>query len=216
MKTFKLITNKKLLLPLAVVIFLLVVLLVFVRKDARLDTAVFDTIGPHITARRTGIMEFISFFGNHMFLIPANLLLVLLFAWRKEKWLAIKAAIIALSSLSVMSLIKNIVQRHRPDHPLVDGITNYSFPSGHAFMSVAFFGLLIMIAQKKISRKNILLLFNCLVLMLLFIIGFSRVYLRVHFTTDVLAGWCLGSLWLVAMAQFTDKLEERNSIRKPV
>jgi membrane-associated phospholipid phosphatase len=214
MKLLVPIANKKVLLPLAVVVFISVVILVFVRKDARLDAAVFDMIGPHITKSRTSVMEFISFFGNHMFLIPANLLLVLLFAWKKEKWMAIKVAVIALSSLSLMSLIKNIAQRHRPDNPLVDGITNYSFPSGHAFMSVAFFGLLIIVAKSVITQRNKQLLFTILLLLVIVVIGFSRVYLRVHFTTDVLAGWSLGSLWLVAMNQFTDKLELKNTVRK--
>lgn len=189
----------------AVLLFILVVLNVFVQHNTIPDETVFSFIAPYRTAGFTSSMNFISFYGNHNFLVPANLLLVVYFFVQKKKQLAWLTLAIALSSLGLMSLIKNLVQRHRPAEPLVAGVTNYSFPSGHAFMSVAFYGLLIWFTltwYNKNKRRQQLVV--TLLLLIIFMIGFSRIYLRLHYTTDVLAGLCLGSLWLVLLLTVAD------------
>jgi undecaprenyl-diphosphatase len=144
--------------------------------------------------------------GNHRFLVPANLLLIAYFIIIKNKWWAIRVGGVALSSLGLMSVLKNLIQRDRPAMPLVDGITNYGFPSGHALMSVAFFGLLIMWTAetiKKKAQKNLIIGF-CIFLVV--VIGFTRIYLRVHYTTDVIAGWCAGIIWLGISVLLIEKL----------
>jgi undecaprenyl-diphosphatase len=121
--------------------------------------------------------------------------------------MAIRTSFVLLSSLLLMSLLKRLIQRQRPPDPLVDGITNFSFPSGHAFMGVAFYGLLIWYTSVCISNKW---LRRIVILFLLFIIaaiGFSRIYLRVHYATDVIAGVCIGFVWLDFCLWFIDKRE---------
>ncbi len=163
----------------------------------RFDNTIFNLITPHITDSRTRLMKFITFYGNHGFLIPANILLVLFFIVRKDKWMAITIGVVALSSLGLMSLLKNTTQRHRPSDPLVPGITNFSFPSGHAFMSVAFYGLLIWLAIYYVSVKWKRYAINAFLMLVILVIGFTRVYLRVHYASDVIAGYCAGILWLL-------------------
>jgi len=178
-------------------VFIALVIMVFVARAGEPDQAVFQWVDGWRTAAGTRFMQFITFYGNHAFLIPANLLLAVAFLLRKKFFLAITILAIALSSLGVMSLTKNIAQRHRPADPLISGITNYSFPSGHAFMTVAFFGLLTWLTlsfiKERWKRNSLVGLF----LLLILIIGLSRIYLRVHYTTDVLAGWSLGTAWLM-------------------
>jgi undecaprenyl-diphosphatase len=174
------------------------------------DQKIFNGIAPHITEGRTRFMLFISFFGNTYFLVPANLLLLFYFFLKKNKWWSIRVAAVSLSSLGVMSLIKNMVHRHRPPQPLVDGITNFSFPSGHAFMSVAFYGLLVYITvvllKKGWQQQMIIIFFMILILL----ISFSRIYLRVHYTTDIIAGLSMGTAWLI----FTLVVLERMQVKK--
>ncbi|MCX6317217.1 MAG: phosphatase PAP2 family protein [Bacteroidetes bacterium] len=184
----------------ASLLFITITILVFVQHSQWPDDPVFAFISPYRNADFTRSMNFVTFYGNHDFLVPANLLLVILFFVRKNKGLAWFTLVTALSSLGLMSLIKNLVQRHRPVAPLVSGVTNYSFPSGHAFMSVAFYGLLIWLALTYYSKdkwkQRLLILF---LLLLIFTIGFSRIYLRLHYTTDVVAGLCLGTMWLLIL-----------------
>lgn len=96
-----------------------------------------------------------------------------------------------------MVLLKQLFQRKRPLSPLLKAAKGLSFPSGHAIMAVTFYGLLIYILQHTIDINWLRILSTILIIILIFLIGFSRVYLRVHYASDVLGGFIIGSLWLL-------------------
>jgi membrane-associated phospholipid phosphatase len=198
---------KKILLVAALSLIILLVWVVFIHGRNSFDQKTFDLIGPHITERRTRIMELISFLGNHFFLVPVILLMIAYFLVQKKKWMAIRATTVLLSSLLLMSLLKRLIHRDRPPDPLVHGITNFSFPSGHAFMSVAFYGLLIWYASEYIQRAWLRRMVIVLLLGIIAAIGVSRIYLRVHYATDVIAGICCGFVWLDFCLWFIDRKE---------
>lgn len=177
------------------------------------DEKIFNAIAPYITDARTNFMKCVSFLGNHKFLIPANLLFIAFLIVRGGKSDAIAAGAIALSSLGSMSLLKNMVGRHRPPAPLVDGITNFSFPSGHAFMSVVFYGLLVWWAV-RFARNRVVKISTVIFLsLLILLISFSRIYLRVHYTTDVVAGLCAGICWLWFCLWLTNKIKPASGFK---
>ena len=124
-------------------------LLVFaVRKPMKrykpLDLAVFDRLQHYPNPRRNRFMLTITFLGKHQFLVPANLLLIFYFLWgARQTWLSIRVLAISLSSLVLMLLLKALFARKRPLLPLLQAARGLSFPSGHAIMSVAFFGMII-------------------------------------------------------------------------
>ncbi len=204
-------TAKKILLAISLLFIFFLVWVVFVYGSNSFDQKTFDLINPHITESRTRIMRFISFLGKHSFLIPVIFSLIAWFIIKKNKWMAIRTAAILLSSLLLMSLLKSLIKRQRPPDPLVDGITNYSFPSGHAFMSVAFYGLLIWYATMYIRSKWLQRLAIFFLLLVIAAIGFSRIYLRVHYATDVIAGICIGFVWLDFCLWFIDKKQSSGS-----
>ena len=203
-------TLYRVVLCIAAVILLFIVWLIFIVKNTQPDDSIFNFLSYHTTAPRTNTMKVITFFGNHNFLIPANLLAIAFFMFKKSKQDALRVLIIAVSSLGIMSLLKTLFHRHRPINPLIEGITNFSFPSGHAFMSVAFFGLLIYFISHRLKanwRKPLLI---SILLFIIFLIGFSRVYLRVHYTTDVIAGWIFGVFWLLLCLSVLNKFLNKN------
>jgi membrane-associated phospholipid phosphatase len=178
-------------------VFFFMLWLVFYYRNSTFDSTIFAAISPHISGAGTRFMKSVSFLGSHKFLIPANFILIALFMLKKNKRAAIRAGVVALSSLGLMSLLKRLFQRHRPADPLVDGITNFSFPSGHAFMSVAFYGLLCCWVWFSVHNKRQKNMAIAILFLLILIIGFSRIYLRVHYATDVLAGFAAGTAWLL-------------------
>lgn len=184
---------------------LLMIWQVFIRNDHAADNRVFEIIAPIINDTRTNWMKKLSFLANHRFLIPANLFLIAILLIAKKRKTALIVLFTALSSLGLMSLLKNLFQRNRPADSLVSGITNYSFPSGHAFMGMAFYGLLIWLALQYIPQKTVRILTILFLSFLLLTIGISRVYLRVHYTTDVIAGFGLGFGWLYACIYLAKK-----------
>jgi membrane-associated phospholipid phosphatase len=182
---------------------------VFITGSTDFDQSVFDKLQPYVNETNNKIMLFITFLGKHDFLIPANLALIAYFLFiKKHKWYSIKIPAIAISSLLMMFFLKNLFGRERPLIPLLEQAGGLSFPSGHALMSMTFYGLLIYIVWNSIKNQPLKWSLVGLLLALIFLIGFSRIYLRVHYTTDVIAGFFMGFLWLVVSVQVIRRIEK--------
>jgi len=194
---------------LSLIVFVVIVRHIFVMKDSQFDFRVFDFLSSHVSPRNNGIMLFFTYLGKHNFLIPANIALIIFFLFvRQHRWYSIKVPAIALSSLALMFLLKNLFGRPRPDIPLLEEARGLSFPSGHALMSVTFYGLLIYIAWKLIRLKWLKWTLVIFLVFLIFVIGLSRIYLRVHYASDVLAGFAVGFLWLVFSIWALNRMEK--------
>ncbi len=181
----------------------IIALLVFsirkpIRRHKPIDMMIFEKIKPRVNKINNKIMLFITFLGKHQFLIPANLILIFYFLIvTKQNWFSIRVITIAISSLVLMLLLKQLFQRKRPLSPLLKAAKGLSFPSGHAIMAVTFYGLLIYIIGHTITPDELRWLLTFLVVLLIMLIGFSRIYLRVHYASDVLGGFIIGLLWLL-------------------
>jgi undecaprenyl-diphosphatase len=109
-----------------------------------------------------------------------------------------------------MFLLKEIFRRKRPATPLLAAVRGLSFPSGHAIMSMTFYGLLIYIIshtwKSGVLKSAVIPSLVALILM----IGYSRVYLRVHYASDVAAGFIIGLLWLLISLELLKRIEEYN------
>jgi undecaprenyl-diphosphatase len=182
---------------------------VFFDKKQNFDLRVFDYLKDYVSASTTEVMNFFTFFGGQYFLVPANILLALYaFYIKKDKWFGIKISAVAISSLVLMFSLKILFNRPRPMNPLLQEVSGLSFPSGHAFMSFVFFGLLIYMVNKKTTAKWLRYSLITLLLIIVFFIGISRIYLRVHYTSDVLAGFSLGLMWLVISLAILNRMEK--------
>ena len=182
---------------------------VIVLQETGFDRFVFSFLEDIISDQNNKLMLFFTFLGTHRFLIPANLVLIAYFLFiKKHKWYSIKIPAIALSSLGLMFGLKNLFGRPRPDVPLLFRAEGLSFPSGHALFSITFYGLLVYIIYKSIQHKLLKWILISLLLILILIVGFSRVYLRVHYATDVIAGFCVGFLWLVFSIWMLKRMEK--------
>ena len=182
-----------------------------VRKYKRIDLKVFDLIQPHVDENRNQRMLALTFLGKHQFLIPANLSLIIFYLFvRKHSWFSIRVASIAISSLLLMFGLKHLFHRNRPLNPLLQKAKGKSFPSGHAIMSVTFYGLIIYILAHEIENRAVKIPIIGSLIILMQAIGFSRIYLRVHYASDVLAGNIIGLGWLLTSLRLLEKLEAFN------
>jgi membrane-associated phospholipid phosphatase len=82
-----------------------------------------------------------------------------------------------------------------------------SFPSGHAMSSLTFFGLIIYYVYRNVKDRNLKIALISVLTSVIFMIGLSRVYLRVHYASDVLAGFSAGIVWLFASIWILRKIE---------
>lgn len=185
-------------------------------KVQELDVLGIDKIGFAFAARISSsvmdtIFEGITFFGSRNFLTPAALLLSAYFLFiRKHRWHSLKIPVVALGSITLNLLLKYLFSRPRPLLPEVEA-SGLSFPSGHTMVAASFYGLLIYLiwnTVRSVAWRNVLVLLLSLFIVL---IGFSRVYFRVHFASDVLAGFAAGFLWLVFGLWMLRKMEKFSS-----
>lgn len=150
----------------------------------------------------------ITFLGTHHFLIPANLILIAYFLFiKKHRWYSIKIPVVALGGVTLMFLLKMFFNRPRPLIPLLKEAAGLSFPSGHAMMSFSFYGLMIYLVWHNVANRWAKWILIALLLFLILLIGFSRIYLRVHYASDVMAGFCVGIIWLVLSLWVTRRME---------
>lgn len=193
----------------AMIIFIYAARMVFITQNSGFDERVFNAIKPYINPGTTGFMQFITFLGKHTLLIPLNFVLIAFFIYKKEKWFAIRIAALSLSSLLLMLVLKLYFQRARPLLPVIGEAKGFSFPSGHALISVVFYGLLIHAIWHEVKtrwlRNLLVILFGILILL----IAFSRIYLRVHYASDVIAGLAAGFIWLVLSLNMIQRIEKR-------
>lgn len=179
------------------------------RKYKPSDLAIFDKLQRWVTPNTNRIMLFFTFLGKHQFLIPANLLLISYFLFAvHQDWFFIRVLTIALSSLVLMFLLKYLFHRKRPLSPLLQAAKGLSFPSGHAIMAVTFYGLILYILLHTTDIGWLKCLLVILVVGLIIMIGLSRIYLRVHYASDVAAGFVIGLLWLLISLTVINNLQQ--------
>jgi len=153
----------------------------------------------------TSIMEKVTFLGGEIFLGGATLITILLL-FRKHKKDAVIFAFILVFGVGLNLLLKHMFQRPRPDlMPLIHEIT-YSFPSGHAMNSFVFYISLSYFIFRNTANKKLGLMLSGLSAIIIFLIGLSRIYLGVHYPSDVLAGYVAGFGWFVIALVFEKTL----------
>lgn len=197
-----------LLIFMAVVIVIVFLLHKWLRKYKPWDLKIFQQVQPLRTTRNNRIMLAFTFLGKQQFLVPANLLLVVLFFFlSRHHWYAFNILLVSLSSLLLMLLFKQLFSRKRPEAPLLFAARGKSFPSGHAMMSVCFYGFLLHLVLQSPYSGGLQIVIALAGIVLILLIGFSRVYLQVHYLSDVLAGFIIGTAWLLIALQVFNKLE---------
>ncbi|OON68798.1 phosphatase PAP2 family protein [Hymenobacter sp. CRA2] len=152
-------------------------------------------------------VDFITFLASRNFIIVAALAVIGYFlVLRKHRWYSLKVPVVALGSITLNLLLKQFYNRPRPMLPLTSA-SGLSFPSGHAMISASFYGLLIYLTWQHVTNKSLRWLLTVLLTALILMIGLTRVYLRVHYASDVLAGFAAGVLWLLVAIPLLNRME---------
>ena len=151
----------------------------------------------------TPIAKFITNFGGAIFLSIATVMLFLMIK-NKKIGLSIISNIVIITFLN--QLLKRTLQRPRPTEFRIAEETGYSFPSGHSMVSMAFYGYLIYLIYRYIKNKYVKWTLITILSILICLIGISRIYLGVHYTSDVLGGFLISISYLVVYISSIKKL----------
>lgn len=150
----------------------------------------------------TPIAKFITNFGGAIFIIT---LMITLFILIKDKKIGLSIFLNLVIATTLNQLLKRILQRPRPTEYRIIEETGYSFPSGHSMVSMAFYGYLIYLIYKYVKNKYIKWTLIVLLSILICSIGISRIYLGVHYTSDVLGGFLASISYLVIYISAVNK-----------
>ncbi|HXL55697.1 MAG TPA: phosphatase PAP2 family protein [Chitinophagaceae bacterium] len=185
---------------------------VYENEDA-FDQKIFAFLASYTSTSFLKVMEIFTFFGSILFLLPAYIILVTYFFIKKKFRYCIDIAIISLSSSGLMFALKELFHRQRPDLPLIKSIaTTYSFPSGHALSSFIFCSVIIDLIWEGKLKLVWKWLFSILLLLFSFTIGISRIVLKMHYATDVIAGFCLGIAWVIISFRILKRIESKQVV----
>jgi membrane-associated phospholipid phosphatase len=168
-----------------------------VEGDTHVDTRLADWLHEHATPGWTDFFERVTWLGNLPVLLTVTVVAVAVLAWKRET-LELQLLLLAAVGAEILTVgLKLGFHRERPFYadPLAREST-YSFPSGHATVSLAVYGTLAFIIARHLSNRTARIAVLVAAAVLVLLIGFSRLYLGVHFLTDVIAGFALGLAWV--------------------
>ena len=174
-------------------------------KILQTDLKIYDFFSKNIIYDKlTPVVKIITHIGSAKIVIILTILLLLFIKEMKNK-VFVLADVIGAAGLNV--ILKHIIQRDRPNiHRLIKE-TGYSFPSGHAMMSMAFYGMLIYFIYRYVKnpvKKWVLII---LLTIILLTIGITRIYLGVHYPSDVIGGFLVSFAYLLILTEIFKKIK---------
>lgn len=177
-----------------VLVFLMILEDVYDVESMRLDRAAYWLIVEHLrTPWLTPVMESFSALATPVSLV---VLLLAVAAFAPGKRPGMCCAVNLVLVVVINQVLKFIIQRPRPDGFRLATAGGFSFPSGHSMVAMAFFGLLAWLVWKYEADRRLRRLYATGFALVIVMIGVSRIYLGVHYASDVLGGFCLSMAWL--------------------
>jgi len=169
------------------------------REPIRLDAWVLEAIHAYANPTLDRLMIVITTFGSTLVIIAITLVIMSFLAWRGRWRQLVMFGLIAIGATGMNAILKQIFQRSRPSFWQALVVEkSYSFPSGHAMASSALvFAVIVILWRTKWRRPAIIA--GCVYAGL---VGLSRLYLGVHFPTDILAAWCVSLAWALIVYRY--------------
>ncbi len=190
----KLINKKTIIAFMLLILFIVLLIDIKVNYITSIDNFGYDLFVKNRNDNLTNIMKVITTFGSATVLISIIIILFVLIKNKKDAfWGMINLGVVFI----INDFIKFLVSRPRPVGYNLIKENNYSFPSGHAMVSCAVYGYLIYLVYNNIKNKELKYTLIGLLSLLIILIGISRVYLGVHYLSDILGGILLSIAYLL-------------------
>lgn len=197
-----------------VLIFLGIAFLIGTGKIQDFDDSIYQFAISIRSETLTNILKVFTEIGGVIGLVTVLLITIGVTIFFKKKKYGIMITLNLMVSTFTYLILKNIFQRPRP--PVAERLVEergFSFPSGHATNNMAFYVLAIYLVYRNIKNRKIRNSIIVILSIMPILIGFSRIYLRVHYPSDVVAGFCLGLVCVISFITLVyPKLEKENKI----
>jgi len=178
----------------SLIIFIFLGILVLTKNDIYLDSVVYNFISKYISNNLTYIVKNLTHLAS-VFIVVLITLLVLIFHKNKKYGLFLTLDLILITLFQY--ILKLTFLRIRPVDINIIEESGYSFPSGHSLTAFAFYGFIIYLIQTSKLNKRSKNIYTILFSIIILVVGLSRVYLGVHFFTDVVGAFSFSLAFLI-------------------
>jgi len=192
----------KILLTLLTIAFIVLLILVKLNKTMTFDLNVYKFIMNIEQPVITRIVKIITDFGDTFWIV---LIIISCFIFFKNKKYPKLITLNILGVVFLNQLLKHLVMRPRPEFLSMIKEVGFSFPSGHSMASFGFYGYFIYLTNISNINKKIKILLTIFLSILIILIGLSRIYLGVHYFSDVISGFIVSAIYLILFIIFTKK-----------
>jgi len=183
------------------ILFLLVTYLTVTNKLATFDTTVYNFLINMRNDSLDNYFKLLTRLGNTLtvVLIMSGFLVIM------KKHDRINLFLILVSSTILNRVIKAIIKRPRPEHLRIITEKGFSYPSGHATAAIALYGFLLYLVYGRVQNKYLKVFLMIVLIYIILTIGLSRIYLGVHYPSDILGGYLLSIVVLFLAKALSDK-----------
>lgn len=183
------------------ILFITIMIFVVIKKDLYIDEYVYSLISKLRSSDMTNIIKIITNIGGTIIITVVTILSLFIFRNKKINI----CIILNLLGIFILNnvLIKNIIARGRPSGINIIEENGYSFPSGHTAISTVVYGYLIYLIYNYVSNKKLKYVLISILSIIILVVGLTRIYLGVHYTSDVLGGYLLGISYLLMFTYVT-------------
>ena len=201
-----------------IIIFLCLIIVIMMLEDIfeneqlKIDVFIYKLVVLNLRNQQlTALMKIVTNLASAYVLI-AIAVASILFIKNKIIGISITSNLVIVTLLN--QLLKRIIQRPRPEGYRLITENGYSFPSGHSMVSMAFYGFIIYLIWKLVKNKKIKYLETGILGIFIFLIGFSRIYLWVHYASDVVGGFAISIAYLIMFTNIIKpKLQNKKEIK---
>ena len=192
------------------IILFLIIFLILRENNLAFDTAIYNYIIKYKSDFMSNFFKVVTFFASVLFMVFITLGCLFLPICKKYK---IVIALNMINDVILNNVIKVIVKRERPISWFLVEESGYSFPSGHAMAAVCFYGLIIYLLYRSNIKKKYKIVIITFLTILILLIALSRIYLGVHYASDVIGGVVIALIYLVIYVTIIDrKILNKNNI----
>lgn len=181
------------------------------RGTARFDSSVRGVVHQYASPPVTAIFKFVTNLGDWPVVLAGTLALIFYFLYRRDRD-HLGVLLVTMAGAGVLDgVLKLAFHRLRPDPFFGAKPTTYSFPSGHALISFCFYGLIAGMINFQLEERRLRALVWLIAGLLIGLIGLSRIYLGVHWPSDVVAGYAAAIIWMGAVGVMARRVEARRT-----
>ncbi len=185
-----------------IILFLIIALYLIKINDNIIDTKIYNLIIKLKSDKVTRIFKMITALAGVKFII---IICVVVLFLKKLKQLRYFILLNLANDVFLNSILKIIFKRERPIDIMIITEKGYSFPSGHSMVACIFYGFIIYLISKSSYKKSTKIIINMFLIILIVMIGISRIYLGVHYASDVIGGYLVSISYLIIFTHFTSK-----------